>query len=66
MPAAIDLFTWVTIAPRDDRKLIIRSENFSETVELNLDETPSSPQNHWSDYPFGVALMNVVGIAMSS
>ena len=32
MPAAIDFSTWVAIAPRKDRRVLVRSENFSETV----------------------------------
>jgi galactokinase len=57
MPAAIDFSTWVAIAPRDDRKLVIRSENFSETAELDLDASENCAQGHWSDYPFGVAII---------
>jgi len=56
MPAAIDFSTWVAIAPRQDRKLSLRSENFAETVELDLDKPAASGRGHWSDYPFGVAV----------
>jgi len=56
MPAAIDFSTWVAIAPRKDRKLSIRSENFSETVELDLNQPATQSRGHWSDYPFGVAV----------
>ena len=56
MPAAIDFFTSVAIDPRDDRRIVVRSENFSETVELNLDERPEQGRGHWSDYLFGVAV----------
>jgi galactokinase len=56
MPAAIDFSTWVAIDPRRDRKLSVRSENFSETAELDLDYPPTHGQGHWSDYPFGVAV----------
>ena len=56
MPAAIDFYTWVAIAPRADRKLVIHSENLSESVEFDLDAAPV-PQHRWSDYPFGVAVM---------
>lgn len=56
MPAAIDLSTWVAIAPRSDRRILVRSENFSETVELDLDQPPARGGGHWSDYPFGVAI----------
>jgi galactokinase len=57
MPAAIDFSTWVAIAARADRKLVVRSENLSETVELDLDEGSPRARQHWSDYSFGVALM---------
>src|SRR5713226_1387924 len=56
MPAAINFSTWVAIAPRNDRKLSIRSENFSDTAEIDLDEPPTCGRGHWSDYPFGVAV----------
>lgn len=57
MPMAIDLAVWVAIAPREDQKVVLRSENFSETVEFVLDEAAPSPRRHWSDYPRGVAYM---------
>jgi galactokinase len=55
LPAAIDRFTWVAAAPRDDRKLRVHSENLSETVVLDLDEADAAPRRDWSDYPHGVA-----------
>jgi galactokinase len=56
MPVAIDFFTSVAIGVREDRKLVIRSENFLETIELDLDNLPERGCGHWSDYPFGVAV----------
>ena len=56
MPAAIDLSTLVAISARKDRKIVVRSENFGETIELNLDHPPERGRGHWSDYPFGVAV----------
>jgi galactokinase len=56
MPAAIDFSTSVAIDARDDRRIVIRSENFSEAAELDLDQPPARGRGHWSDYPFGVAL----------
>src|SRR5467141_3112132 len=56
MPAAIDFSTSVAIDARDDRRIVIRSENFSETAELDLDQPPARGRGHWSDYPFGVAV----------
>lgn len=55
MPSAIDLYTWVAVAPRPDRKLVAHSDNFSETVEFDLENRSASARKHWSDYPFGVA-----------
>jgi galactokinase len=57
MPAAIDFSTRVFIAPRPDRKLVIRSENYSEQVEFELDYLPDAGAGHWSDYVVGVAKM---------
>lgn len=59
MPAAIDLYTWVAIAPRPDRRLHIHSENFAESVEFDLDDPNQRALGHWSDYVTGVALMIV-------
>ena len=57
MPLAIDFSTWLAIAPRADRKIMIRSENFSESVEFDLDEPNPRGRGHWSDYSRGVAVM---------
>ena len=55
MPAAINYFTLVAIAPREGRTITARSDHFPDTVQLNLDH-PTERQKHWSDYPLGVAL----------
>jgi galactokinase len=56
MPAAIDLYTEVSIEPRGDRKLFIHSGNFSESVEIDLDDRNPRARGHWSDYVCGVAV----------
>jgi galactokinase len=56
MPAAIDLFTWVAASPREDRRLRVRSENYSDGVEADLDDPGLRARGHWSDYPLGVAV----------
>jgi galactokinase len=56
MPSAIEFSTYIAIAARNDRRIVVRSENFSETVGLSLDEPPERGRGHWSDYPFGVAI----------
>jgi galactokinase len=56
MPMAINFSTWVAIAPRDDRRILMQSESFKETVEFDLDEPVAHGSGHWSDYSRGVAL----------
>lgn len=55
LPAAIGFSCWVAIAPRDDRKLCLYSENLDETREADLDDLGSRGSQHWSDYPLGIA-----------
>jgi len=55
LPAAIEFYCWVAAAARSDKKLVIHSENFNETVEANLDSLSSAGKNHWANYPLGVA-----------
>jgi galactokinase len=54
-PAAIGFYCWVAIAPRNDRRLVLYSENFDEAVEANLDELKIQAIGKWADYPLGVA-----------
>jgi galactokinase len=55
LPAAIGFWCWVGIAPRDDRKLSLYSENYSERREADLRDLGVRGAGHWSDYPLGVA-----------
>jgi galactokinase len=48
MPVAIQLSTCIAIAPRSDDKLVVHSENFSQTLELGATEVA------WSQYVLGV------------
>src|SRR5258708_37389670 len=57
MPAAIELNVWVAIAPRTDRKLVVHSENFPESSEIDLNERDPQPRKQWIDYVQGVAVM---------
>src|SRR6266478_1135669 len=57
MPVAIELNVWIAIAPRDDRKLLVHSENFSESAEIDLDDRDPRPRNQWIDYLQGVVMM---------
>jgi galactokinase len=56
-PAAIDLFAWIAIAPRSDRRIHLQSENFSQASELDLDAGPRAASREWSSYVFGVAFV---------
>jgi len=38
MPAAIAFATWAASANREDRRLVVHSENYAETVEFDLDD----------------------------
>jgi galactokinase len=55
LPAALGFSCWVGIAPRDDRTMILYSENFQETHSANLDDLRVQRTGKWSDYPLGVA-----------
>lgn len=57
MPAAIEFYVWLAIAPRRDAKLVVHSLNYDESFEIDLNEENPKPRNHWSDYVQGVALM---------
>ena len=55
LPAAIEFYCWVAATPRSDKKLVIHSENFNQTVEASLDSISPTGKNHWANYPLGVA-----------
>ncbi|HET9803802.1 MAG TPA: galactokinase [Candidatus Acidoferrum sp.] len=57
LPAAIDLYTWTAINSRADRKLVVHSQNFSESAEIDLNSTSPAAKDHWLDYVHGVAVM---------
>jgi galactokinase len=56
MPAAIEFYCWVAASAREDRRLIIYSEEFSAAAEADLSSGALQPSKTWSDYPVGVAL----------
>ena len=56
LPVSIDFHTWASVTPLESRKLQIRSENFDEEVEVDLDDPNITRRKHWSDYPIGVAV----------
>jgi galactokinase len=55
MPAAIQFYTWVAAAKRDDRVLEAYSDRFNEKITLSLDTLAGPPRKHWSDFVRGVA-----------
>ena len=61
MPAAIQFYTSVGIAPRSDRRLRVRSSNFAETLEVDLPDARvpiarlPGQRTQWIDYVLGVA-----------
>jgi galactokinase len=55
MPAAVDLYTYVAVSPRADRKLRVYSENLGEMCDLDLELIRPGRSGHWSDYVRGVA-----------
>jgi galactokinase len=57
MPCAIGFSTRVAISPRPGRKLVVRSEEFTEQVEFDLDHLPAQSAGVWSDYVVGIAVM---------
>ncbi|MGJ0510461.1 MAG: galactokinase [Methylocystis sp.] len=59
LPAALDLATFVAIAPRADSVIRVHSLNLEAAFEFDLN-TPQRPAHDWSDYIRGVAveLMN--------
>jgi galactokinase len=55
MPAAIDFATWVAISARTDRRLVMRTENYPDAAEFDLDDIRPGHTGHWSDYVRGIA-----------
>jgi galactokinase len=53
-PVAIDFWTAVAASPRNDKLLTVRSQNYSERLDFDLQHLPNTPSHHWSDYVIGV------------
>jgi galactokinase len=71
MPAAIQFYTTVGIAPRSDRRLRVRSTNFAETLEAAVPDADviisrlSAQPTKWIDYVLGVAYaLEVHGVSI--
>jgi len=54
LPAAIELSTYVAIAPRDDLRLRASSRRFDQALDCHLHDLPERVGD-WRDYPVGVA-----------
>ena len=54
MPVALDLYTYVGVSSRPDRRLRAYSENLGEKFDLDLDAIRPGRTGHWSDYIRGV------------
>lgn len=57
MPCAIGLRTRVATSRRTDRKLSIRSLEFPQFFEFDLDHLPQQATGTWCDYVLGIAVM---------
>lgn len=55
LPCAIGFQTWIAIAPRDDQKLSIQSQNFPGKFEFDVRSLPEKRLGNWCDYVLGVA-----------
>jgi galactokinase len=55
MPVAMDMYTWVAAAPREDTRVHVYSKNVTELAEMDLQDINLRAQGHWSAYVLGVA-----------
>ena len=54
MPSNTALYTWLAIAPREDRIVRILASDFNQTAKINLDELHQDPNGGWQEYIKGV------------
>lgn len=65
LPTNTALYTWLTLSPRDDRVVSVRTENFAESQSFVLDDIQRSDEPAWIDYIQGVcAEIEAVGIRL--
>lgn len=54
LPVAIDRAVWVALRPREDRQVVVHSENYGETLAFSLDGIEHD-EIGWGEYVKGVA-----------
>jgi galactokinase len=54
MPSNTALYTWLAIAPREDRIVQVLASDFNQTVRFDLDELHKDPAGAWQEYIKGV------------
>ena len=54
MPSNTALYTWLAIAPREDRIVRMLASDFNQTIEFNLDTLVKNPDGGWQEYAKGV------------
>jgi len=54
MPSNTALYTWLAIAPREDRIVRMLASDFNQTIEFNLDTLVKDPDGGWQEYAKGV------------
>src|SRR5438270_11071407 len=57
LPCAIEFSTRAAVAPRSDQKLVLRSAEFADPSEFDLDSLPRKTLATSTDDVFGVAIM---------
>jgi galactokinase len=55
LPSAIGFYAHVAVAPRGDRRLVLRSTEFEEVFEADLARETLTKLGGWCDYVLGVA-----------
>jgi len=57
LPSAIGFYVRVAISPRADARLALRSTEYAERFEFDLQTLPGNKVHSWCDYILGVATM---------
>jgi galactokinase len=57
LPLALEQGVWVAVAPRSDRRVVLRTETDAQGLTFSLDDHDPTPRQDWTDYARGVAVM---------